>query len=76
MTVARFAVSLDLELAREVRKAAGTEPTSTWLADAARLKLRAEGLARVVGKWESEHGALSESELAAAARKRRKRSKK
>lgn len=75
MTVARFAVSFDQELAREVRKAAGTEPTSAWLADAARRKLRAEGLARVIEKWESEHGALGEAELAAAARKRRKRSK-
>jgi hypothetical protein len=76
MTVARFAVSFDRELAREVKKAAGKQPTSAWLADAARRKLRAEGLTRVIEKWESEHGALSEAELAAAELKRGKRRKK
>ena len=44
MTVARFAISFDQALAKQVRKAAGKEPTSSWLADAARRKLRAEGL--------------------------------
>ena len=44
MTVARLAVSFDKGLARAVRKAAGKEPTSSWLADAARGKLRAEGI--------------------------------
>ena len=73
MTVARFAISLDPELARAVRKAAGREPTSTWLADAARRKLRAQGLLAAVSEWEAQHGALSESELLAAARKQVKR---
>jgi hypothetical protein len=63
MTVARLAVSFDEELARAVRRAAGKEPTSSWLADAARRKLRAEGLLRVVSQWEDEHGELSASEL-------------
>lgn len=39
MSVARLAVSFDEELARAVRRAAGKEPTSSWLADAARRKL-------------------------------------
>ena len=71
MTVARFAVSFDEQLAREVRKAAGTEPTSAWLADAARRKLRAQGLARVIRQWEKEYGELTATELKAAERKQR-----
>ncbi|MBV9949588.1 MAG: hypothetical protein JOZ69_22290 [Myxococcales bacterium] len=73
MTVARFAVSLDEALARAVRRAAGDEPTSAWLADAARRKLRAEGLARAVGEWERERGPISDEELLGAARRQRQR---
>ena len=69
MTVARFAISLDEDLARAVRKAAGKQPTSAWLADAARRKLRAEGLLQIVSEWEEQHGRLLDSELAVAARK-------
>jgi hypothetical protein len=72
MTVARFAVSFDENLARRVRRAAGKTPISAWLADAAAARLRAEGLSRVVNEWEAEHGELSEEELDAA-RRRRKR---
>src|SRR5262249_3975504 len=52
MTVARIAVSFDKELARAVRRAAGSETTSSWLADAARRKLRrgAAACRRRVGK--------------------------
>ena len=71
MTVARLAVSFDLKLAIAVRRAAGKEPTSAWLADAARRKLRAEGLLEVVDEWEAQHGTLTDAELAAAARKQR-----
>ncbi|HTQ07736.1 MAG TPA: hypothetical protein VMI54_27965 [Polyangiaceae bacterium] len=73
MTVSRLAVSFDSELARAVKKAAGSEPTSSWLADAARRKLRAEGLSRVVLEWEAEHGTLGAGELRAVATKHRKR---
>jgi len=72
MTVARLAVSFDKELARAVRKAAGDEPTSAWLADAARRKLRSLGLLQAIREWEKEHGALTEAELKAAGRKRRR----
>jgi hypothetical protein len=75
MTVARFAISIDAKLAREVRKAAGSTPLSSWLADAAQRKLRAEGLLRVIGEWERDHGVISETELKAAPRKRRARKK-
>jgi hypothetical protein len=76
MTVARFAVSFDPALARAVRRAAGKEPTSAWLADAARRKLRAEGLLKVVQEWESEHGEIGDAELKAADRKQRRRTRK
>lgn len=75
MTVARFAVSFDEALARAVRKSARGEPTSTWLADAARRKLRAEGLLAAVSDWEAVHGALTEAELKAVAGQQRKRRK-
>jgi hypothetical protein len=75
MTVARFAISFDRALAREVRKAAGSQPTSAWLADAARKKLRAAGLARAVEQWEAVHGVLDEADLRAAARRRRRRAR-
>jgi hypothetical protein len=73
MTVARLAISFDEELARAVRRAAGDEPTSAWLADAARRKLRAEGLLRVVEEWEAEHGPLSKAELRIVGRAERGR---
>jgi hypothetical protein len=73
MTVARFAISFDPELADAVRKAAGHEPTSAWLADAARRKLRSEGLLRVVTEWEQSHGEITAAELRAVARKQRHR---
>jgi hypothetical protein len=75
MQVTRLSVSFDADLARAVRRAAGKEPTSAWLADAARRKLRAEGLMRVVREWESEHGPLLDSELMAADRAQRRRRK-
>jgi hypothetical protein len=76
MTVARFAISFDEELARAVRRAAGDEPTSSWLADAARRRLRADGLLSVVREWEGEHGMLTAAELKAAGRKQRRRGRK
>jgi hypothetical protein len=75
MTVARLAVSFDEELAKAVRKAAGKEPTSSWLADAARGKLRADGLLRTVTAWEAEHGAVTEAEVRAAKKAMRGRTR-
>ncbi len=76
MTVARFAISFDPELAQAVRRSAGKQATSAWLADAARRKLRAEGLLGVVHDWEKEHGELLEGELARARQRRRPRKRK
>lgn len=72
MTVARFAVSFDPALARAVRRSAGKEATSTWLADAARRKLRGEGLLREVSAWEAEHGTISAAEIEEARRAQQK----
>ena len=72
MTVSRIAISLDAELARTLRKAVKNgEPLSAWLADAARRKLRAQGLAVVIDDWEAEHGEITQAELDSAARARR-----
>jgi hypothetical protein len=73
MTVARLAISIDAELARAVRRAAGKEATSAWLADAARRKLRAEGLLRAVRDWEREAGEITATELRAVERRYRRR---
>jgi len=68
MTVTRWAISLERSLAREIKKSAAREPISAWLADAARRKLRSEGLRAVVADWEHEHGAFSLEELEVARR--------
>ena len=73
MTVSRFAISFDAQLSRAVRRATGATPLSARLADAARRKLRAEGLLRVVHEWEDDHGALPDAELQAEARRQRPR---
>lgn len=70
MRVDKLSVSFAAELGEAVRAAAeraGT-PVSTWLAEAAAAKLRAEALAEFLDGWESEHGALTAEELAAAER--------
>jgi len=73
MTVERFAISFDAELARAVREAAGDEPISSWLARAAERRLRAEGLLSVVHEWEREHGTITAAELRAVERASRPR---
>jgi hypothetical protein len=73
MSNARIAVSLDKILVRAIRKAAGKEATSAWIADAAKRKLRSQGLLEVISEWESKHGELSKTELKAAARLQHRR---
>ena len=43
-------------------------PLSSWLAEAAASKLRAEALAEFLDGWEAEHGVLTVEELARAER--------
>lgn len=76
MTVARLAVSFDQTLAKQVRKAAGKQPISAWLADAAGRKLRAEGLLAVVAEWEAEHGSLEASAAVPSPQKRARAARK
>ena len=71
--MSRFAISFDAQLTRAVRRATGGTPLSAWLADAARRKLRAEGLLQAVREWEDEHGELLAAELEAAARRQQPR---
>jgi hypothetical protein len=62
MTTSRIAISLDAELAEQIREAADGGTVSGWLADAAQRKLRAQGLQAVVTDWEAEHGAFTAAE--------------
>ncbi len=67
MTVERLAISFDPNLAQEVREAASEAAdsnVSAWLADAARLKLRQRNLQQAIQQYESEHGKISDEELA------------
>jgi len=61
-------ISLEPELAEEVREAASTagESLSGWLAAAARARLRREALESFLDDWESRSGALTVEELAQA----------
>jgi hypothetical protein len=68
MTTSRLAISVDAELAEQIRDAAYGGTISGWLADAAERKLRAQGLKDVVEDWEAEHGALTAAERRRARR--------
>lgn len=68
MTMSRLAISVDADLAEQIREAAADGTISGWLADAAERKLRAQGLREVVSEWEHEHGALTEIERRRARR--------
>ncbi len=63
-----MSISLDPELGDAVRSAAAQagQPVSSWLAEAAASKLRAEALAQFIAGWEAEHGELTAEEVARA----------
>ena len=65
-----MSISFDVRLGDNVRHAAekAGKPLSTWLAEAAATKLRAEALAEFLDGWEAEHGAFTEEELEQARR--------
>jgi hypothetical protein len=69
MTVDKMSISLDPSLSSAVRDAAeqSGETLSSWLADAARTKMRAQALDEFLDVWESENGAITEEELRDAA---------
>jgi hypothetical protein len=68
MKVDKMSISFDPELGDAVRAAAAEtgKPLSSWLAEAAASKLRAEALARFLDDWQAEHGALTPAEIAKA----------
>jgi hypothetical protein len=66
MPVTRWAISLEKELAKQIKRSAAHEPISAWIADAARKKLRTERLLAVIAEYEAEHGAFTAEELEAA----------
>jgi hypothetical protein len=68
--VDKLSVSFDPDLGDAVRSAAAQagKPVSSWLAEAAASKLRAEALADFLASWEAEHGALTAEEIARAER--------
>jgi hypothetical protein len=70
MRVDKMSISFDVRLGDDVRHAAqrAGKPLSTWLAEAAATKLRAEALAEFLDDWEAEHGAITAEELAEASR--------
>src|SRR5207244_3060047 len=67
--VDKLSVSFDPELGDAVRSAArrSGRGLSSWLADAAAAKLRAEALADFLDDWEAKRGPLTADELASAA---------
>ncbi len=70
MKVDKLSISFEPELGDAVRSAAARagKPVSTWLAEAAASKLRAEALAEFLAGWQAEHGVLTAEELAQAER--------
>jgi hypothetical protein len=66
--VDKMSISFDADLGDAVRSAAAQagKPLSSWLAEAAASKLRAEALAEFLAAWEAEHGALTAAEIARA----------
>jgi len=67
----KLAISVDPDVHSEVIDAAEAEglSVSAWMTAAARRALRVRDGLAAVGEWESEHGALTAQELAAARRR-------
>ncbi len=63
-----MSVSFEATLGDEIRRAAHAAGAglSSWLADAAARKLRADALREFLDAWETEHGAPTPEELARA----------
>jgi hypothetical protein len=70
MKVSKLSISFDPRLGSRVRAAArkARTPVSTWLAQAAAAKLRADALGKFLDDWEGKHGKLTEQEFTRAAR--------
>ena len=77
MGVEKMSVSFDLELGEAIRASAtgSHQSVSSWLADAARDRLRLEALGQAVTSWEKEFGPLTDAEIAQADRVLQQQSK-
>jgi hypothetical protein len=66
----KMSISLKADLGDAVRDAArrAGKGLSSWLAEAAEVKLRAEALEQFLADWEREHGPLTPVELERAER--------
>lgn len=64
----KLAITVDPEIHAQVVAAANDEGTSVsaWMTNAARRALLVRNGLQAVVEWESEHGALTDAELAAA----------
>ena len=63
-----ISVSIPSELLSALRARTGRRGVSAYITEAVRHQLEMDGLAEIVAEHESEHGALSEQEVDAAAR--------
>jgi hypothetical protein len=70
MKVDKISISFEGQLGDQVREAARRAgiPLSTWLAEAAAVRLRALALAEFLDTWEKKHGAITVAELQRAER--------
>lgn len=70
MGVEKMSVSFDLELGEAIRASAvgANLSVSSWLAEAARDRLRLEVLGEAVRSWEKKYGPLTDAEVAEATR--------
>jgi hypothetical protein len=68
MAVRRFSISFEEELADAVSTSAGNanEALSSWLAEAARRRVKQEALMRAVEDYELEFGVISQENVSAA----------
>jgi hypothetical protein len=70
MSVRRFAISMDEELAGAIEDAAADESDgnlSAWLAKAAKLQLRQRAMREALRAHEEQHGEISAEEVEKAA---------
>ena len=68
MSVAKWSLSVDKELAEQVRAAAeeAGESLSGWVAEAAERRLRLDAMATALADYEAEYGTISDDQVAAA----------
>lgn len=62
----RLTVTLPADVLAEVRTRAGRGGVSAWIAEAAADRLARERLATAIAQYESEHGAITDEDIAAA----------